>query len=109
MRATSLQYNARTYEVNSSIIEEQGKSRGKQTAVRTGIGAAAGALIGGLAGGGKGAGIGAAIGGGGGFGLSAFTHGQQVKIPSETVLNFRLEAPLRIEKGKRAAGPDEER
>jgi hypothetical protein len=109
IRATRLQYSGRTYEVNTSIVEQQGKGRGKQTAVRTGIGAAAGALIGGLAGGGKGAGIGAAVGGGAGFGLNAFTHGEQVKIPSETVLNFQLQAPLRIEKGKHAPAADQER
>lgn len=109
IRATSLEYGGRTYEVNTSIVEQQGKGRGKQTGVRTGVGAAAGALIGGLAGGGKGAGIGALVGGGAGFGLSAFTHGQQVKIPSETVLNFQLQAPLRIEKTRHPSPAAEER
>jgi hypothetical protein len=96
VRVTGIEYHGRGYPVDSSVYAEQGKGRGKQTGVRTGIGAAAGALIGGLAGGGKGAGIGAAVGGGAGFGSAALTHGQQVKIPSETVLTFRLEAPLRI-------------
>ena len=101
VRATSLTYGGRTYQLNSSVYEEQGKARGKQTAIRTGIGAAAGAIIGGLAGGGKGAAIGSAAGGGAGFGVNALTHGQQVKIPSETVVTFRLEAPLRIEQPRR--------
>ncbi|HEY1951011.1 MAG TPA: BON domain-containing protein [Bryobacteraceae bacterium] len=96
LRLTSLRYRGQDVQVNTSAYEEQGKSRGKQSAIRTGIGAAAGALIGGLAGGGKGAGIGAAIGGGGGAGLQLATHGQQVKIPSETPLNFKLEAPLTL-------------
>jgi BON domain len=96
LRLTSLRYRGQDVQVNTSAFEEQGKSRGKQSAIRTGIGAAAGALIGGLAGGGKGAGIGAAIGGGGGAGLQLATHGQQVKIPSETPLNFKLEAPLTL-------------
>lgn len=95
---TSIHYQGRSYAVNTSAIEQQGKSRGKQTAVRTGIGAAAGALIGGLAGGGKGAAIGAAAGGGAGFGINALTHGPQVKIPSETVLAFQLQAPLKVER-----------
>jgi len=55
-----------------------------------------GALIGGLAGGGKGAAIGAAAGGGAGVGLQAFTKGKQIKIPSETRLDFTLQQPFDI-------------
>lgn len=95
---TSIRYRGRTYRVDTGAVEQQGKARGKQTAVRTGIGAAAGAIIGGLAGGGKGAAIGSAAGGGAGFGFNALTHGPQVKIPSETVLSFQLQSPLRIER-----------
>jgi hypothetical protein len=94
LHVTSLRYHGQDVPVTTSVYEQQGKGRGKESAIRTGIGAAAGALIGGLAGGGKGAGIGAAAGGGAGVGLQLFTHGQQVKIPSETQLTFRLEAPL---------------
>jgi BON domain len=97
LRVAGLEYQGKRYDISSSVYEEQGKARGKQTAIRTGIGAAAGAIIGGLAGGGKGAAIGSAAGGGAGIGYNALTHGQQIKIPSEAVLNFRLEAPLRIE------------
>lgn len=100
LTATGLQHQGKSYQLNSSVVAEQGKARGKETALKTGIGAAAGALIGGLAGGGKGAGIGAAAGGGAGFGWNAFTHGQQVKIPAETVLNFRLESPLTVPAGR---------
>ncbi len=64
--------------------------------VRVGGGAALGALIGAIAGGGKGAAIGAAVGGGAGTGVQVFTHGQQVKIPSETRLDFTLQQPLEI-------------
>lgn len=98
VRLSGIQYRGHMYQVDSTEIAQQGKSRGKQTTVRTGIGAAAGALIGGLAGGGKGAAIGAAAGGGAGFGINALTHGPQVKIPSETVLAFQLQSPLRVER-----------
>ena len=94
LRLTSIGYHGREVRVASGAYEAKGSSRGKQTAIRTGIGAAAGALIGGLAGGGKGAGIGAAAGGGAGIGYQLFTHGSQIKIPSETEITFRLEAPL---------------
>jgi len=95
---TTIAYQGRPYEVSSNVNSAQGKGRGKQTAVRTGIGAAAGALIGGIAGGGKGAAIGSLAGGGAGVGFQALTHGQQVQIPSETVLTFTLSAPLTVEK-----------
>jgi hypothetical protein len=94
LRLTSVTYHGAEVRVSSGAYEAKGGSRGKQTAVRTGIGAAAGAVIGALAGGGKGAAIGAAAGGGAGAGYQLATHGQQVKIPSETEITFRLEAPL---------------
>ena len=96
LRATSIGINGENVPINTAAYSQQGGARGKQTAIRTGIGAAAGAIIGGLAGGGKGAAIGSAAGGGAGIGLQAFTHGQQVKIPSETQLTFRLESPLTV-------------
>lgn len=96
VRASSIDYHGHSYPISTSSYEEQGKGRGKQTAVRSGIGAAAGAVIGAIAGGGKGAAIGSLAGGGAGAGYQLATHGQQVKIPSEAVLNFRLEAPVSI-------------
>ncbi len=96
VRLSRIEYRGHGYPVDTSIYEETGKARGKQTAVRTGVGVAAGAIIGAIAGGGKGAAIGSAAGGGAGFGVDALTHGQQVKIPSEAVLTFRLRRPLTI-------------
>jgi hypothetical protein len=94
LQLTEITFHGQKLHVSSSVFEEKGSSRGKQSAVRTGLGAAAGALIGGLAGGGRGAGIGAAAGGGAGVGVQLLTHGQQIKVPSETKLTFSLEAPL---------------
>jgi BON domain-containing protein len=96
LRATSLGINGENVPINTAAYSQQGSARGKQSAIRTGIGAAAGALIGGLAGGGKGAAIGSVAGGGAGAGFQLATHGQQVKIPSETQLLFRLESPLTV-------------
>lgn len=98
LRLSKLEYEGRTYKVASSLYQEQGKSRGAETAKRTGAGAVAGAVIGALAGGGKGAAIGSAVGGGGAAGYQILTRGQRVKVPSESILTFRLEAPLRIRK-----------
>jgi hypothetical protein len=52
--------------------------------------------VGALAGGGKGAAIGAASGATLGAGTEVLTKGQQVKIPSETRLTFRLQTPVQL-------------
>ncbi|SNT24227.1 BON domain-containing protein [Granulicella rosea] len=74
----------------------KGKGRGESTAIKTGIGAGAGAILGGIFGGGKGAAIGAAAGGGVGAGSSAVTRGQQVQIPSESLVRFNLTSPISL-------------
>jgi hypothetical protein len=96
LELTSIVFQGKTYNVVSSDVKQSGTSRGKQSAERIGGGAALGALIGAVAGGGKGAAIGAAVGGGAGTGVQVFTKGQQVKIPSETRLDFTLQQPLEI-------------
>jgi hypothetical protein len=85
-----------TYNIQTDQYKKQGSSRGKNTVEKVGAGAGIGALIGALAGGGKGAAIGAAAGGGLGAGAQAVTHGQQIKLPSETVLNFTLQQSLTV-------------
>ncbi len=84
------------YNIQTDEYRREGTSRGKSTAKKVGAGAAIGAIIGGIAGGGKGAAIGAAAGGGLGGGVQAATKGQQIKLPSETVLNFTLQGPLTV-------------
>jgi hypothetical protein len=92
----SFTYQGTTYTLSTSDVQEKGASRGKRSAEVIGGAAALGALIGGLAGGGKGAAIGAGVGAGGGTAVQAVTKGQQVKIPSETRLDFTLHAPVAI-------------
>lgn len=96
LKLSSISFQGKTYHVVSSDVSRVGKSRGKQTAERVGGGAVLGALIGAIAGGGKGAAIGAAAGGGAGTGVQVWTHGQQIRIPPETRLDFRLERPLEV-------------
>ena len=85
-----------TYNIQTDQYKKQGSSRGKNTVEKVGAGAGIGAIIGAIAGGGKGAAIGAAAGGGLGAGAQAVTHSQQIKLPSETVLNFTLQAALTV-------------
>lgn len=85
-----------TYPVETGVQRQEGGSRGKRTAETVGGGAGLGALIGAVAGKGKGAAIGAAVGAGAGTAVQAATHGQQVRIPSETKLDFTLRAPITV-------------
>jgi hypothetical protein len=75
---------------------KEGAGRGKNTAAKTGGGAVLGSIIGGLAGGGKGAVIGGLAGAGAGTGVNAATRGQEIEIPSETLINFRLQSPVSL-------------
>ena len=91
-----LEYQGRSYPVVSSTYSLAGSSRGKNTAEKVGGGAALGAIIGALAGGGKGAAIGAGVGAGAGGVYQGATRGKQVKVPSETKLDFQLEQPVTV-------------
>ena len=91
-----IQVGNKHYTITTSEYRRQGSSRTKNTVEKVGAGTVIGAIIGGIAGGGKGAGIGAAAGGGLGGGVQAATKGQQIKLPSETVLTFTLQAPVTV-------------
>jgi hypothetical protein len=93
---TSVTVKGHTYTIQTSVLDSTSKGKGKRTAATTGGGAAGGALIGGLAGGGKGAGIGALVGAGAGLVGGAMTGNQQIEIPAESALTFRLSAPLTL-------------
>ncbi len=96
VEAVQMKFQGRTYYLSTSTYEQRGSSRGKNTAAKVGGGAAIGAAIGAIAGGGKGAAIGAAIGAGGGTAVQAMTKGQQIKIPSETRIEFQLDSPVGV-------------
>lgn len=89
-----LTVGGKAYQLKTSEFATHGASRGKETAVAVGGGAAVGAIIGGIAGGGKGAAIGAAAGAGAGTGVQAIRKSGQVKVPSESVIDFRLLNPV---------------
>ncbi len=80
--------------IRTQLIQSSaGTSKARDAA---GIGAATGigATIGGATGGGEGAAIGAAVGAAAGVAGVLATRGLPTEIPSETLLTFRLEAPV---------------
>jgi len=96
LELTRMVIDGHDYPLVSSDYTLQGKGRGSNTAKKVGGGAVAGAIIGAIAGGGKGAAIGAGVGSAAGAGVQVLTRGQQVKVPSETLLEFRLQQPATV-------------
>ncbi len=96
LELTSLSFNGKTYNLATDKWARRQAGRGKSTAGKIGGGAALGAIIGGLAGGGKGAAIGATVGAGAGTGVASVGKGQQIKLGSEALLSFTLQAPLTV-------------
>ena len=100
LELTDIVINGTSYPLMTSTYEIEGKGEGGNTAKKVFGGAGLGALIGGLAGGGKGAGIGALAGAGAGTAVAATKKGQQLQIPSESLLEFRLEQPVTLPIGR---------
>jgi hypothetical protein len=96
LELTDILINGSAYPLLTSTYELKGKGEGGKTAKKVVGGAGLGALIGGIAGGGKGAGIGAAAGAATGTAVAASKKGQQLQIPSESLLEFRLEQPVAL-------------
>jgi len=91
LELTDIVIDGTAYPLVTSTYEIQGSGKGSKTAEDVIGGTGLGALIGGLAGGGKGAGIGALAGAAGGTAIAASRRGQQLSIPSESLLEFWLE------------------
>jgi hypothetical protein len=96
LELTDIVIDGTAYPLLTSTYEVKGKGEGGKTGKKVVGGAGLGALIGGLAGGGKGAGIGALAGAGAGTAASAAKKGQQLQIPSETLLEFRIQQPVSL-------------
>jgi outer membrane lipoprotein SlyB len=96
LELTDIMIKGTTYPLLTSTYEVKGQGEGSKTAKKVVGGAGLGALIGGVAGGGKGAGIGALAGAGAGTAVAASKKGQQLSIPSETLLEFRLQQPASL-------------
>src|SRR5580658_9318273 len=90
LELTDIVIGGATYPLFSSDYSLQGSNSGKRTAKRVLGGAGLGAAIGAIAGNaGKGAAIGAVV----GTTAAVAQKGEKVTIPSETLLEFRLQQP----------------
>jgi hypothetical protein len=96
LQLDSIKSGGQTYTLQTDQYKKLASNRSKNTGEKVGGGAILGGIIGALAGGGKGAAIGAAAGAGAGGAVQGATKSQQIKLPSETVLNFTLQAPITV-------------
>jgi hypothetical protein len=93
LELTEIVVHGTAYPLLTSDYEVKGSSSGKRTAKRTLGGAGLGAAIGAMAGN---AGKGAAIGATAGVVGSVAQKGKSVNVPSETLLEFRLQQPASL-------------
>ncbi len=99
LELTELKAGGKSYVLHTSDYRQvTSSSRTAQTAKAAGGVAALGAIIGAIAGGGKGAAVGAVSGAAVGTGAMVLTKGQTIKVPSETLLEFKLEHDLTIDR-----------
>jgi len=92
-----VEWNGRTYKVVTTPWTRTSGDHKKRNWAMIGGGSGVGALIGGIAGGGRGALIGAGAGAAAGTAGAAITGKQQVRVPAESLLTFRLMEPVAVE------------
>ncbi len=96
LRLTKVTIDGKAVPVQSGIVVKNAPATKKKDAVKVGIGAGVGAIVGAIAGGGKGAAVGAAAGGAAGTGVVLATHGDPAVVGAESLLTFRLSAPVSV-------------
>ncbi len=96
LELTDIVIGGTAYPLLTSVIDIKGQGEGKKTAGKVVGGAGLGAAIGAIAGGGTGALIGLASGAAAGTITAGSKKGEQLVIPSESLLEFRLEQPVTL-------------
>jgi hypothetical protein len=96
LQLDKIKVGGRWYNVETDHFKQETGSRGKNTAEKVGGGAVVGAILGGIFGGGKGAAIGSAAGAGAGGGVQAASKKPDIKLSSEKILTFTLQAPVTV-------------
>jgi hypothetical protein len=102
----SVTVNGRRYGVDATrrpvgttgdAIRNSGIGANKDTAIHVGGGALLGAILGAAIGGGDAAAAGAVVGAAGGAATQILTKGRRVRVPAETLLNYRLQSDLNLD------------
>ena len=96
MQLDRIKVGDKWYNIHTDDFKQETGSRGKNTAEKVGGGAIAGAILGGIFGGGKGAAIGSVAGAGAGGGVQAASKKPDIKLSSEKILTFTLQAPVTV-------------
>lgn len=99
LRAITLP-DGRRLEIQTGSHSRAAQQSKTKDAVKVGVASGIGAAIGAIAGGGKGAAIGAGAGAAGGTGVVLATRGDPAVIPAESLLNFKLSAPVTVQASK---------
>ena len=97
VRLTHLRVGDRKVEIQTRAIARQAHATKRKDAAKVGIGAGIGAAIGAIAGAGKARPSAQRAGGAAGTGLVLATHGDPAVIAAESVLTFKLSAPVTVE------------
>jgi hypothetical protein len=97
LRLTSLTLNGTRYPLVSRDLARSKKGKGKRSTGFIAGGSGFGALVGGLAGGGKGALIGGLAGGGAGTAAAGLTGNNDIDIPAESIVHFKLAQELVVQ------------
>jgi hypothetical protein len=92
----SIQVDGRVVPLSTTVKTRVGQRHRKRNALWIGGGSGTGALIGGLAGGPVGLAVGAGSGAAAGLAGAVITGRKQIAIPAETLLSFRLRAPVNV-------------
>jgi hypothetical protein len=92
----SIQVDGHALALATSVKTRSGQRHLKRNALWIGGGSGTGALIGGLAGGPVGMVVGAGAGAAAGLAGALVTGRKQVSLPAETLLTFRLRAPVNV-------------
>jgi hypothetical protein len=96
LKANSIAFGGRSYEIVTSYVEQKGAGEGKKTGRKVAGGTGLGAIVGGIAGGGKGAAIGAAVGAAGGA-VMATQGTEHLTLPAETRLQFTVSSDFKVQ------------
>src|SRR5215467_4991683 len=97
LELTDIVINGTANPILTQSYDIRGRGQSGRTTRRGLRGAGLGAVAGGVAGGGGGAAVGAAVGAGAGAATSAARGGQQISLPSGSLIEFRLAQPASLQ------------